>query len=315
MSLISHADPYEARPLCQSRAKLMSHRQTDAERFWTKMEVLSNSCFRWRAGKSSMGGGVFWFRGKTWSNQRVAFVLAWGEIPEGMEVHRYCQNVECCNPAHLIAAPDDSRDHGSRLPLHGPKWEWTQEAAGAIRTRLIAGERFEKIAIEFHLVAKAAHASPQERIVRGDVVFRGPRPDYFKEHQIIPRANLLPRDRERLEKAVLEWFSREPFRTKRAWIDWGMYHTAPSWSTVGVIYFKLESKRDSFNRDEVIARLRHYLPSDCVQDVLICRRTWKEAQAVDAQTALSRQRSEQLPVCHPHYGERTQAGMISKQGQ
>lgn len=53
----------------------------------------------------------------------LAYVLAYGPVPEGLEVAHGCNNVLCCNPAHLRAASHADnladrlrRDHGA-VPL------------------------------------------------------------------------------------------------------------------------------------------------------------------------------------------------------
>ena len=37
---------------------------------------------------------------------RIAFMLTWGEIPDGAQILHTCGNNRCCNPFHLYAGTD-----------------------------------------------------------------------------------------------------------------------------------------------------------------------------------------------------------------
>ncbi|AYQ98890.1 HNH endonuclease [Mycobacterium phage Vorrps] len=105
--------------LCQKHARrLAKFGTTDAtkgcrgrsaeERFWPLVDVAGpDDCWLWTGGKGGTAKYVYGiFRleagGKTYTAHRYAYMLANGEIPDGMEVdHRHTCPKLCANPAHL----------------------------------------------------------------------------------------------------------------------------------------------------------------------------------------------------------------------
>lgn len=92
-----------------------AERDTVAERFWSKVEVVPGSCWTWTAARNKANGyGWFSFRGAPTVAHRVAWTLVHGEIPEGMEIGHRCHDEDlscaggpscphraCVNPGHL----------------------------------------------------------------------------------------------------------------------------------------------------------------------------------------------------------------------
>jgi hypothetical protein len=86
------------------------------ERFWAKVDIgASDKCWPWLASTTPQGYGQCRF-GKMRSVHRVAYELAVGPIPAGLQVDHTCHNTDlscaggdaclhrrCCNPAHLEA--------------------------------------------------------------------------------------------------------------------------------------------------------------------------------------------------------------------
>lgn len=82
-------------------------------RFWSKVDRQSgDGCWNWLIGRFPNGYGMFSVKPKTLYAHRIAWVLTFGEIPEGMYVCHTCDNKRCCNPAHFFlgTAADNNRD-------------------------------------------------------------------------------------------------------------------------------------------------------------------------------------------------------------
>lgn len=75
--------------------------------FWSRVRIAGpDECWEWTGAKHAVGYGQFRAGGRTGKMERahrISYRLAYGEIPEGLEIDHLCRNRGCVNPAHLEA--------------------------------------------------------------------------------------------------------------------------------------------------------------------------------------------------------------------
>lgn len=119
-----------------------------AERFWSKVQVAApEQCWQWSAYLSRDGyGKVNDSDGKKLGAHRASYRIAYGDIPEGLDVLHRCDNRSCVNPAHLFLGTDqdnmdDMRTKGRQRYLRGselPQAKLTEEQVREIRSSTLA---------------------------------------------------------------------------------------------------------------------------------------------------------------------------------
>jgi len=100
----------------------------EPKRFWSKVATgEAGECWEWLAAKDKQGYGHFSIcRGQLRKAHRVAWVLTYGPIPEGLLVCHHWDNPSCCNPYHLFlgTSADNVQDavRKGRVPLGSELW-------------------------------------------------------------------------------------------------------------------------------------------------------------------------------------------------
>jgi len=108
------------------------------KRFWDKVEK-TEGCWEWRAGRSSMGYGVFWLDGKSVSAHRWSWEASNGDVPADMVVCHSCDNPACVRPGHLFIGTqrqnqeDKARKDRSLYGERNPKAKLTTKQVQWIR--------------------------------------------------------------------------------------------------------------------------------------------------------------------------------------
>jgi hypothetical protein len=104
--------------------------ERDQARFYAKVALPNEQgCMLWLKGKSKQGYGMFFLNGLMVLAHRFSYELAYGEIPEGLEIDhvkaRGCNNRHCVAPAHLEAVTQQENirrgEAGSQPREHCPQ--------------------------------------------------------------------------------------------------------------------------------------------------------------------------------------------------
>lgn len=74
----------------------------DVQRFQAKIGSRAN-CWEWVGAKNDRGYGQIWLVDRVVYAHRFAYMMAHGEIPEGLVIDHLCRNRACVNPSHLEA--------------------------------------------------------------------------------------------------------------------------------------------------------------------------------------------------------------------
>lgn len=121
----------------------------------------SGDCWIWTGHKKASGHAQINRNGKHEYAHRIAWELANGPIPEGMQICHKCDNPPCCNPDHLFLGTqrDNMADKVSKgRQIRGSaagKSNLTERDVVIIRERHAAGETFKLIARDYDVTDAA----------------------------------------------------------------------------------------------------------------------------------------------------------------
>lgn len=97
---------------------------TDIARFHANVQK-GEGCWVWTAATVNKAKlyGVFYAARRNWLAHRVAWLLANGEIPDGLYVCHHCDNPRCVRPDHLFlgTCSDNMRDASGKGRMFGQR--------------------------------------------------------------------------------------------------------------------------------------------------------------------------------------------------
>lgn len=88
----------------------------DREKMFWAMGESQGDCILWSGYKNKGGYGQTTYQRKTLRTHQIAYLLTYGEIPEGLHIDHLCSVRACMNPAHLEAVTqlENGRRAGER---------------------------------------------------------------------------------------------------------------------------------------------------------------------------------------------------------
>lgn len=142
------------KPVFCSRTCFENSQRAGAAQSFERQVRINGECVEWTGYVNALGYGRVRFNGRKWLTHRLAWVRAFGAIPDGFLVLHRCDNPPCVNPAHLFLGThaDNVADmiaKGRQVHPRGsdhPMAKLTECDVVAVRTRLKGGESRAAIA-------------------------------------------------------------------------------------------------------------------------------------------------------------------------
>lgn len=95
---------------------------SDIKRFWEKVNMDGpqsrpelSRCWVWKNSTRGMGYGAFWLKDRHQKSNRIAWIIHFGQIPDGQCVCHRCDVPQCVNPEHLFLATNQENTRDRHL--------------------------------------------------------------------------------------------------------------------------------------------------------------------------------------------------------
>lgn len=144
-------------PVRYIRYHFMRRHWHSTEHFWSKVDKSAgpDACWVWRGSSRGDRYGAIKWRKKLWMAHRLSYTLAYGPIPDGMDVLHRCDNPPCVNPTHLF--PGTQQDNVIDKVVKGrqargqmiTRARFTDQEIIAIRTKHANGATTRELATEY----------------------------------------------------------------------------------------------------------------------------------------------------------------------
>lgn len=151
-----------------------------AERFWPKVDQRGpDECWPWTGHVKRNGYGAITLGGKSGKIEmahRAAWIVAFGEIPDGMVVDHKCRVRHCVNVRHLqvVTQAENQQNRGAQFgSLSGVRNVGWNEARQAWEVRVVVGGEQTRGGFHESLVeAEAAAVALRNRLMTNNLIDR-----------------------------------------------------------------------------------------------------------------------------------------------
>lgn len=140
--------------------------QEAIDRFWSRVDK-TGTCWVWTGAPATKEGyGRVGIDGRKHLVHRLSYVLANGQIPDGLLVLHTCDNPPCVRPDHLFVGTDadnraDMVAKGRQVILHGedhPRAKLSQADVDRIRSEVAGGRMQKDLAAEYGVTRQLVSA-------------------------------------------------------------------------------------------------------------------------------------------------------------